>query len=105
MKRRTFIKGAVAAAVSAALPALPSDGYQYKTYSLGYAVKSERYAAALARSMAQTKEQVGAHIFDVAFDWKRYPYEGLLRKHDQFVKDSSEGARRSVGGGGSPDRV
>lgn len=80
MKRRTFIKGAVAAAVSAALPALPGDGYEYKTYKIAWTVTTEevegkgvygaigrRYADALAKSMSQTKERVGANVMTRAF--------------------------------------
>jgi hypothetical protein len=90
VKRRTFIKGAVAAAVSAALPALPSDGYQYTYQTFKVASPAgTRYAAALARSMMQTREIVAANVFERAFaDY-----------------DSSEGARRSVGVEGSPDRI
>ena len=107
MKRRTFIKGAVAAAVAAALPATAgATEYTHQTYALATpGMDGQRMAAALARSMEQTKERVAAHVFNAAFDWKRYPYEGLLRKHGQFVKDSGEGARRSVGVEGSPDRI
>lgn len=68
MKRRTFIKGAVAAAVSAALPALPSDGYQYTYQTFKVASPpGTRYAAALARSMMQTREVVAANVFDRVF--------------------------------------
>ena len=87
MKRRTFIKGAVAAAVSAALPALPSDGYEYKTVSMGFTLTKEealayveevhgkgvygaigrRYADALAKSMRQTREHVASNVLEQAF--------------------------------------
>jgi hypothetical protein len=100
VKRRTFILGAVAAAVSAALPALPSDGYEYKTVSMGFTIAKEevhgkgvygaigrRYADALAKSMSQTKERVIADVLSRAFE------------------DSGEGARRSIGVEGSPDRI
>lgn len=111
MKRRQFILGAVAAAVSAALPAkavllhdaahhdiiggfglapIKAEGasvaYDYQTFKLGYEGSGVRYASALAKSLMQTKEQVTADVLGRVFD-------------------SGEGARRSVGGGGSPDRV
>ncbi len=102
MKRRTFIKGAIAAAVSAALPGAANPylsanewqpmGYTYQTFKVADPAGT-RYAAALARSMAQTKERVAANVFSTVFDWKLYP------------EDSSEGARRSVGVEGSPDRI
>ena len=77
MKRRTFIKGAVAAAVSAALPGgdpfygtANSDinqlSYVHKTFKVAYP-EGTRYAAALARSMMQTKEAVAANVFNSAF--------------------------------------
>lgn len=111
MRRRQFILGAVSAAVSAALPAsdgvalqcmehprtgfglapLKAEGasvaYDYQTFKLGYEGSGVRYASALAKSMLETKEIVIANTFE-----KMFP-------------DSGEGARRSVGGGGSPDRV
>lgn len=104
--RRKFIKGAVSAAVAASIPggdgvALNSIahpylsanewqpmGYTHKTYALATpGMDGQRMAAALARSMMQTKERVIADTFN-----KMFP-------------DSSEGARRSVGVEGSPDRI
>lgn len=86
MKRRTFIQGAVAAAVSAAIPGT-GDGvslfsathpaYTYKTYEtaeyFGPSIVSmmepaQRMANALARSMMQTREQVMANVLNRAFD-------------------------------------
>lgn len=101
MNRRDFIKAfaggiatvAIGMRLARGMPEVLADGYKYTTYSTGFAGTGERYAAALARSMMQTREQVGAHVFNRAFDWKPYP------------KDSSEGARRSVGVEGSPDRI
>lgn len=110
MRRRQFILGAVAAAVNAALPggdgvtlqsmAHPSAGfglaplkaegasiaYDYQTFKIADP-SGTRYAAALAKSMLETKEISIANTFERMFP------------------DSGEGARRSVGGGGSPDRV
>lgn len=99
MKRREFIKGAVAAAVSAALPALPSDGYQY-TYQTFKAADppGTRYAAALARSMMQTREAVAANVFNRAFG-------DMVGINELHYGNSGEGARRSVGVEGSPDRI
>lgn len=83
MKRRTFIKGAVAAAVAASIPG--GDGvelysiahpihpdvvkYTYETYAITNrpVEMGARYAAALARSMTQTKEIVAANVFNKAF--------------------------------------
>ena len=100
MKRRTFIKGAIAAAVSAALPA--GDGaveYTHKTYALATeGMDGQRMAAALARSMMQTKEIVARNVLNRAFG----DTVGINELH---YGDSGEGARRSVGVGGSPDRV
>lgn len=105
MKRRAFIKGALAAAVSAALPALPSDGYQYTTHSIGWTITAEelendgsRMAAALAKSMMQTKEVVTANVFNKAFG-------DMVDLNKLHYGVSGEGARRSVGAGGSPGRV
>lgn len=79
MKRRTFIKGAVAAAVSAALPGgdpfygtANSDinqlSYVHKTYALATpGIDGQRMAAALARSIMQTREVVAANVFNSAF--------------------------------------
>jgi len=80
MKRRTFIKGAVSVAVAASLP---GSEYTHKTFRTarewvydGKTVTtlvpashefSERMAAALARSMMQTKERVAADVFNRAF--------------------------------------
>lgn len=88
MKRRQFIKGAVAAAVAASIPG--GDGvelysmahpvhpdvwtykdlkftteYTYETYD--FATDGTRLAAALARSMRQTREVVAANVFNNAF--------------------------------------
>jgi hypothetical protein len=71
MKRRTFIRGAISAAVAASLPG--GDGYTYRTYETaeywGPSVvtmmePAQRMANALARSMMQTKEMVGANVFN-----------------------------------------
>ena len=73
MKRRTFIIGAVAAAGSAALPALPSDGYQYTYQTFKVASPpGTRYAAALARSMRQTREVVAANVLNNIFPEYEY---------------------------------
>jgi len=71
MKRRTFIKGAISAAVAASLPA---SEYTYKTYKTATATihpipheMGERMARALAESMMQTKEAVTANVFNKAF--------------------------------------
>ena len=112
MKRRTFIKGAVAAAVAAALPA--GDGvatYTHKTYALATpGMDGSRMAAALARSMMQTREVVAANVFNRAFgdtlemtlNYDSVEQCGINKFHYGV---SGEGARRSVGGGGSPDRI
>jgi hypothetical protein len=82
MKRRTFIKGAVSAAVAASIPS--GDGvelysiahpihpdvvkYTHKTYAIATeGMDGARMAAALARSMTQTKEIVSANVFNKAF--------------------------------------
>lgn len=74
--RRQFIRGAVAAAVAASLPG--GDGvalysakhpqYTYQTY--GFAsehMDGARMAAALARSMMQTKEIVAKNVLEKMF--------------------------------------
>ena len=77
--RRAFIKGAVAVAVTAALPGGAANpylsanewqpmGYTHKTYALATeGMNGQRMAAALARSMMQTREIVGANILNRAF--------------------------------------
>jgi hypothetical protein len=102
MKRRTFIKGGFAVAVSAALPA--GDGvvldstahpYNYTTHDMGFAISREaleesyvdigaRMHAALARSMMQTKENVAARVF---WDFERefLHVEGVTP--EEFYKD------------------
>lgn len=69
MKRRTFIKGAVAAAVTAALPATGGAvEYTHKTYAFATpGMDGQRMAAALARSMMQTREVVAANVMNRAF--------------------------------------
>jgi hypothetical protein len=93
MRRRTFIKGAVAAAVAASIPGAANPylsanewqpaGYTYKTFRTarqwtyeGRSVMTmvpegheltNRMIEALCRSMAQTKERVAADIFNRAF--------------------------------------
>ena len=106
LSRRRFIKGAVAAAVAASLPGGTANpylsanewqpmGYTHKTYALATeGMDGQRMAAALARSMMQTKERVIANTFDAMF--------GVNELH---YGDSGEGARRSVGVEGSPDRI
>jgi len=70
--RRKFIQGAVSAAVAASLPG--GDGvalysakhpeYTHKTYAIATeGMDGQRMAAALARSMMQTKERISANIF------------------------------------------
>ena len=101
MKRRTFIKGAVAAAVAAALPATGDvvAKYTHKTYALATpGMDGERMAAALARSMMQTREVVAANVFNRAFG-------DMVGINEWHYGVSSEGARRSVGVEGSPDRI
>lgn len=83
MKRRKFLKGAVAAAVAVAIPV--GDGvelysiahpihpdvvkYTHKTYALATEhMDGARIAAALARSMMQTEEVVAANVLSRAFD-------------------------------------
>lgn len=104
MKRRTFILGAVAAAVSAALP-----GGKWETLAPGTWIVREdfgdigdRYARALARSMMQTREVVAANVLNNIFPEYEYRtfHTGTL---DEVI--SGEGARRSVGVEGSPDRI
>jgi hypothetical protein len=74
VKRRTFIRGAIATAVSAALPG--GDGYTYRTYETaeywGPSIvtmidPAQRMANALARSMMQTKEMVAANVLNRVF--------------------------------------
>ena len=87
MKRRQFIKGAVAVAVAASIPG--GDGvelnsmahpYTHKTYETaqyftldGRALTTEyveigaKMHRALARSMMQTREIVAANVFNKAF--------------------------------------
>jgi len=109
VKRRAFIKGAVAAAVSAALPGSANPylsanewqpmGYTHKTYALATeGMDGSRMAAALARSMMQTKEAVTANVFNRAFG-------DMVGINELHYGDSGEGARRSVGVEGSPDRI
>ncbi len=118
MKRRAFILGAVAAAVSAALPAKAvllhdaahhdiSGGFglapiKREGASIAYDQVGERYARALARSMTQTKERVAANVLNNVFQEYEYRtfHTGTL---DEVI--SGEGARRSVGVEGSPDRI
>jgi len=98
MKRRVFIKGAVAAAVAAALPATSGAvEYTHQTFKLG-TDSGARYAAALARSMMQTREVVAANVFNRAFG-------DLVGINELHYGVSGEGARRVVGGEGSPDHV
>lgn len=91
--RRTFIQGAVAVAVSAALPGgdgvslrsiahphLSANewqpmGYTYRTYKTDVLYRATpvprdlgcQMARALARSMTQTHEIMGANVFNKAF--------------------------------------
>lgn len=73
MKRRTFIRGAIATAVSAAIP---GSEYTYRTYETaeywGPSIvtmidPAQRMANALARSMMQTKEMVAANVLNRVF--------------------------------------
>lgn len=101
MKRRTFIKGAVSAAVAASIPGAAPE-YTHKTFRTarqwsrnGETFKtfmpldhelSERMVEALCRSMMQTKEIVAANVFHRGF-----PADDLLRSpltDDLFVDDS-----------------
>ncbi len=123
MRRRQFILGAVAAAVSTALPAGDGISLQSMAHPVGFGLaplKAEgasiaydlneanleeigiRYANALARSMGQTKERVAANVFSNIFPEYEYRTFHTEAFHELV---SGEGARRSVGGGGSPDRV
>jgi hypothetical protein len=77
MDRRKFIKGAVAAAVAAAIPvgdgvelySIAHPEYTYKTYKTATVSRDLgcQMASALARSMMQTKEQVTANVLNRAF--------------------------------------
>lgn len=74
--RRKFIQGAVSAAVAASLPG--GDGvalysakhpvYTHKTYAIATeGMDGARMAAALARSMMQTKEIVAKNVLEKMF--------------------------------------
>lgn len=78
MKRRTFIRGAVAVAVSAAIPRIPGDGVALRSIEHpGWVTKvaedewllhdGSKMARALARSMMQTREIVASNILNKAF--------------------------------------
>lgn len=71
--------------------------YTYQTFKAADP-PGTRYAAALARSMMQTREVVAANVFNRAFG-------DMVGINELHYGDSGEGARRSVGVGGSPDRV
>lgn len=71
MNRRSFIKGTVAAAVAAALPG--GDGVALYSAAHPPALVTEhmdgaRMAAALARSMMQTKEVITVNILNRSFE-------------------------------------
>lgn len=106
MKRRTFIKGAFAVGVSAAIPissvgdgvALDSSAhpYNYKTYQKGFVISRQlledsyvdigaRMHAALAESLRQTKKNVAARVF---WDFERefLHVEGITE--DDFYDDA-----------------
>jgi hypothetical protein len=79
MDRRKFIKGTVAAAVAAAIPvgdgvelySIAHPEYTYKTYKITTEHMPRdlgcQMARALARSMMQTREIVGANVLNKAF--------------------------------------
>jgi len=76
MDRRKFIKGTVAAAVAAAIPvgdgialeSIAHPEYTHKTYAIATeGMDGARMAAALARSMMQTKEIVAHNVLNRAF--------------------------------------
>lgn len=74
MNRRNFILGLMGSAALAALP-IPAEkpfphGWKVveETIEPGlYGDIGERYAKALAHSMSQTKEQVGANVYSKVF--------------------------------------
>lgn len=76
MDRRKFIKGAIATAVAAAIPvgdgvelySIAHPEYTHKTYAIATEhMDGARMAAALARSMMQTKEIVARNVLNKAF--------------------------------------
>lgn len=88
MNRRDFIKAfaggiatvAIGMRVAQGIPKVLADGYEYKTISMGFSITREevegkgiygaigrRYADALAKSMSQTRERVGANVMTRAF--------------------------------------
>ena len=101
MKRRTFIKGAVSAAVAASIPGAPEythktfrtarqwsrNGETFKTFMPLDHELSERMVEALCRSMMQTKEIVAANVFHRGF-----PENDALRSPlvDDLLSDDSE---------------
>lgn len=85
MKRRTFIKGAFAVPVALSLPELPPleeaavayCDYREVAYTIRYTGLRSKYGAVgdemakmLAKSIAQTREQIAANIFSRAFEVK-----------------------------------
>lgn len=82
MNRRDFIKAfaggiatvAIGMRLARGMPEVLADGYKYTTYSTGFAGTGERYAAALAKSMMQTKEAVAANVLNTAFQDYRVVY-------------------------------
>ncbi len=82
MKRRTFIKGAIAVPVALSLPALPKTVVETPVYDynvVGYKIRyvgikskygevGERMAQLLAKSMRETLEHTAANIFSRAFE-------------------------------------
>lgn len=110
MNRRDFIKAfaggiatvAIGMRLARGMPEVLADGYKYTTYSTGFAGTGERYAAALARSMMQTREVVAANVLNNIFP--EYEHRTFhTERLDEVI--SGEGARRSVGVEGSPDRI
>lgn len=84
MKRRTFIKGAFAVPIALSLPKLPEPvevvdycDYREVAYTIRYTGLRSKYGAVgdemakmLAKSIAQTREQIAANIFSRAFEVK-----------------------------------
>lgn len=109
MNRRDFIRSFAAGVATVAIGMRLARGMP-ELPVFNYAEEGQRMAAALAKSMMQTKEIITANVLNKAFsdDGTMVMIDAKTSRLSTPLNISSmtsgEGARRSAGVGGSPGR-
>jgi len=105
LTRRSFLKGLAAGVATVAIatkmaPRLPDAGLRFKAterFSVAWTDARAAYGSALAKSMRETKEQVGANILNRAFGGPSY--ETKVYETQELLLDDVDGAVHLISDG------